>query len=117
MINTTDEKVLLESDKPAFMVLGSTSFEEPGHAPDVKKHTTVFTIRGNAAFKRKMTEVRNAFIDAPEGEATKVTYAALKDLEDEICRRVCSDRAELAAIHEGIYAVIWTRDVLKGGKR
>ena len=117
MINTTDEKILLESDEPAFMVLGSTSFEEPGHAPDVKKRTTVFTIRGNAAFDRKMTEVRNAFIDAPEGEATKVTYAALKDLEDEVCRRVCSDRAELAAIHEGIYAVIWTRDVLKGGNK
>ena len=117
MINTTDEKILLTTDEPAFMVLGSTSFEEPGHAPDVKKRTTVFTIRGNAAFGRKMTETRNAFIDAPEGEATKVTYAALKDLEDEVCRRVCSDRAELAAIHEGIYAVIWTRDVLKGGNK
>ena len=117
MINTTDEKALLESDEPAFMVLGSTSFEEPGHAPDVKKRTTVFTIRGNVAFKRKMTEVRNAFIDAPQGESTKITYMALKDLEDEVCRRVCSDRAELAVIHEGIYAVVWTRDVLKGGKR
>ena len=117
MINTTDEKVLLKSDEPAFMVLGSTSFEEPGHAPDVKKCTTIFTLRGNAAFRRKMTEVRNAFIDAPMGEDTKIAYAVLKDLEDEVCRRVCSDRAEFTAIHEGIYAVIWTRDVLKGEKR
>lgn len=117
MINTTDEKILLESDEPAFMVLGSTSFEEPGHAPDVKKRTTVFTIRGNAAFERKMTETRNAFIGAPHGDSTKVTYMALKDLEDEVCRRVCSERAELAAIHWGIYAVTWTRDVLKGGKK
>ena len=117
MINTTDEKVLLKSDEPAFMVLGSTSFEEPGHAPDVKKRTTVFTIRGNAAFKRKMTETRNAFIAAPKGEATRVTYAALKDLEDEVCRRVCSDRAKFTAIYQGIYAVVWTRDVLKGGNK
>jgi hypothetical protein len=116
VINTTDEKVLLESNEPAFMVLGSTSFEEPGHAPDVKKRTTVFTIRVNAAFERKMTGARNAFIAAPQGEATKIAYAALKDLEDEVCRRVCSDRAEFTAIHQDIYAVVWTRDVLKGGK-
>jgi hypothetical protein len=117
VINTTDEKVLLESDEPAFMVLGSASFEEPGHAPNVKKRTTVFTIRGNAAFRRKMKEVRNAFINAPMGEATKIAYAVLKDLEDEVCRRVCSDRAEFTAIHQDIYAVVWTRDVLKGGKK
>ena len=117
MIHTTNEKVLLKSDEPAFMVLGSTSYETPGDTPDTVKKTTIFTIRGNAAFDRKMTETRNAFIDAPEGEATKVTYAALKDLEDEVCRRVCSDHAEFAAIYWGIYAVIWTRDVLKGGKR
>jgi hypothetical protein len=51
------------------------------------------------------------------GEATKIAYAVLKDLEDEVCRRVCSDRAEFTAIHQDIYAVVWTRDVLKGGKK
>ena len=49
MINTTDEKVMLESDEPAFMVLGATSYETPGDTPDTVKKTTIFTIRFNEA--------------------------------------------------------------------
>lgn len=116
MINTTDEKILLESDEPAFMVLGSTSFEEPGHAPDVKKRTTVFTIRGNAKFDERVRALKGSFIAAQFGEATTLAYETLRDFEREVCRRVCAGDAHFHTISDGIHAIVWTRDVLKGGK-
>ena len=84
MINTTEEKILLESDEPAFMVLGATSYETPGDTPDTVKKTTIFTIRFNEAMADKLNELGNRFYDADNDSKE----------EDEDCYDPCSDEGE-----------------------
>ena len=118
MINTTDEKVLLESDEPAFMVLGATSYETPGDTPDTVKKTTVFTIRFNEAMADKLTELGNRFYDADnDSKEEDEAYEKLMSFRKDICGRVCSKHAEFTRIAFKLAAIIWHRVELKGGKR
>jgi hypothetical protein len=118
VINTTEEKILLESDEPAFMVLGSTSYEEPGHAPDVKKKVTVFTLRINEAMADKLNELTAKFHKAkPHDVYETVALDALIGFRQDICERVCSRHADLTRINDELAVIVWRRVELKGGKR
>ena len=118
MINTTDEKILLESDEPAFMVLGATSYETPGDTPDTVKKTTVFTIRFNEAMADKLTELGNRFHDADNGsEEEDEAYEKLMRFRKDICGRVCSRYADLTRINGEFAVIVWRRAELKGGER
>ena len=118
MINTTDEKVLLKSDEPAFMVLGATSYETPGDTPDTVKKTTVFTIRVNKAMNDEHNKLIARFCDAdPRSEEEDETYEELTHFRGDICERVCSRHAELTRIDNDLAAIIWRRVELKGEKR
>ena len=118
MINTTDEKVMLESDEPAFMVLGATSYETPGDTPDAAKKTTIFTIRFNEAMADKLNELGNKFYDADnDSKEEDEAYKKLMRFREDICERVCSKRAEFTRIAFKLAVIIWHRVELKGGRR
>lgn len=118
MINTTDEKALLESDEPAFMVLGATSYETPGDTPDAVKKTTVFMIRVNKAMNDEHNKLIARFCDADfRGEEEDEAYEELKRFRRDICERICSRHAELTRIDNDLAAIVWRRVKLKGGKK
>ena len=118
MINTTDEKALLESDEPAFMVLGATSYETPDDTPDTVKKTTVFTIRVNKAMDDEHNELIARFCDADfRSEGEDEAYEELMHFRGDICERVCSRHADLTRINNELAVIIWHRVELKGGKR
>ena len=120
MINTTDEKVLLESDEPAFMVLGATSYETPGDTPDTVKKTTVFifTLRINKAMGDKLNELTAKFFDAYSGGIMEAkTYKELAHFRQGICERVCSRHADLIRINGELAVIVWRRVELKGERR
>ena len=118
MINTTDEKVMLESDEPAFMVLGATSYETPGDTSDTAKKTTVFTIRFNDAMADKLNELGNKFYDADnDSKEEDEAYEELLNFRRDICERVCSRHADLTRINNELAVIVWKRVELKGGKR
>ena len=118
MINTNDEKILLESDEPAFMVLGATSYETPGDTPDTVKKTTVFTIRVNKAMNDEHNKLIARFCDAdPRGKDEDEAYEELLNFRRDICERVCSRHADLTRINNELAVIVWKRVELKGGKR
>ena len=118
MINTTDEKVMLESDEPAFMVLGATSYETPGDTPDTVKKTTVFTIRVNKAMNDEHNKLIARFCYADSrSEEEDEAYEELTHFRGDICERVCSRHAELTRIDNDLAAIVWRRVELKGGER
>ena len=118
MINTTDEKVMLESDEPAFMVLGATGYETPGDRPDTAKKTTVFTIRVNKAMNDEHNKLIARFCDAdPRGKDEDEAYEELLNFRGDICERVCSRHADLTRINNELAVIVWKRVELKGGKR
>ena len=118
MINTTEEKILLESDEPAFMVLGATSYETPGDTPDTAKKTTVFTIRTNKTMSVKLDALSARFYGADlHGDDEAAAFNALFNFRRDICERVCSRRAELSRLDNELAAIVWRRVELKGGKR
>lgn len=118
MINTTDEKTLLESDEPAFMVLGATSYETPGDTPDTVKKTTVFTIRNNKTMNDEHNKLIARFCDANfRSEGEDEAYEELTHFRGDICERVCSRHADLTRIDNELAVIVWRRTELKGGKR
>lgn len=118
MINTADERILLESDEPAFMVLGATSYETPGDTPDAAKKTTVFTIRVNKAMGDKLDNLYARFYGAdPRSEEEDEAYEELTHFRGDISERVCSRHADLTRIDDDLAVIIWRRVELKGGKK
>jgi hypothetical protein len=118
VINTTDENILLNTDEPAFMVLGATSYETPGDTPDTVKKTTVFTIRFNEAMADKLNELTAKFHKAkPHDVHETVALDALIGFRQDICERVCSRHADLTRINDELAVIVWRRVELKGGKR